>query len=72
MHDLALRAVRDVLQGGPPVQEVVLSQFSGPAAPSTEQPLEIKLHFAYPFDLGKVPRPAEGWVTNLSFGWLYQ
>ena len=35
-------------------------------------PLEIKLHFAYPFDLGDVPRPAEGWVTNLSFGWLYQ
>ena len=27
-------------------------------------PLEIKLHFAYPFDLGKVPRPAEGWVTQ--------
>jgi hypothetical protein len=35
-------------------------------------PLEIKLHFAYPFDLGDVPRPSEGWVTNLSFGWLYQ
>jgi hypothetical protein len=35
-------------------------------------PLEIKLHFAYPFDLGKAPRPADGWVTNLSFGWLYQ
>jgi hypothetical protein len=35
-------------------------------------PLEIKLHFAYPFDLGDVPRPAQGWVTNLSFGWLYQ
>jgi hypothetical protein len=35
-------------------------------------PLEIKLHFAYPFDLGDYPRPSEGWVTNLSFGWLYQ
>ncbi len=35
-------------------------------------PLEIKLHFAYPFDLGDYPRPSEVWVTNLSFGWLYQ
>jgi hypothetical protein len=35
-------------------------------------PLAIKLHFAYPFDLGEAPRPAQGWVTNLSFGWLYQ